>query len=72
MVQTALGEFCASKGTAKAAAKEMGISPQYLSDLLRGRRDIPDRIAEFLGFRKTITYSRSRLDSSQEYTEARA
>jgi DNA-binding transcriptional regulator YdaS (Cro superfamily) len=40
--------------TQKAVADELGISPMYMNDLLRGRRDISERIAEKMGYRKVF------------------
>lgn len=45
-------------GSSKAAADALGISPQYWSDIVRGRRDLSDNVLEKLGFVRTITYSR--------------
>lgn len=36
-------------GTQKAAAKSLGISPQYLADVLAGRRDISEKLAANFG-----------------------
>ena len=36
-------------GNQKEAAKELGISPQYLNDLLKGRRPFSDKMLEKLG-----------------------
>lgn len=44
--------------TQKATAKELGISPQYLGDILAGRREISDRVAKALGFRRVVTFER--------------
>ena len=36
-------------GSQKAAAEQLGISAQYLNDLLRGRREPSDSVLEKLG-----------------------
>jgi DNA-binding transcriptional regulator YdaS (Cro superfamily) len=41
-------------GTQKAAAKALGVSPAYLSDMLMGRRDISERILAKLGLRRAV------------------
>lgn len=40
--------------TQKDAAKALGISPAYLSDLVNGRRDVPTKILAKLGLRKAV------------------
>jgi len=43
--------------TQREVAKELGISYQYLNDILQGRRNISDNIAKRLGYtRITIIY----------------
>lgn len=37
-------------------AKKWGISPQYLSEILRGKRHVSGRVATLLGFRKFPAY----------------
>lgn len=37
-------------------AEGLGITPQYLSDILKGRRDISERVANALGFVKVVTF----------------
>jgi len=46
------------KRTQKDVAKDLGISPQYLSDILKGRREISTEIARRLGFERVVTYVR--------------
>lgn len=43
---------------AKSAAKALGISQQYLSDMMNGRREISDEVARKLGYRKVVRYQR--------------
>jgi len=38
-------------GTQKAAAKALGVSPQYLHDLLSGKREIGSKIAAQFGLK---------------------
>lgn len=40
----------------KELAEHLNISPQYLSDILRGNRFIPDKVANKLGFKKVIKW----------------
>lgn len=46
--------------TQKATAEELGISPQYLGDILAGRREISDRVAKALGFRRVVTFEKEK------------
>jgi len=41
-------------GSQKEAAANLGISTQYLNDLLRGRREASETILEKLGLRRVI------------------
>lgn len=45
-----------ARGSQKAVAEELGISPQYLSDILNGRRSVSDRVAEALGMERVTTW----------------
>lgn len=42
--------------TQKEAAKNIGVSEQFLSDVLKGRREISERLASKLGFRRTVRF----------------
>ena len=37
-------------------AKRLGISPQYLNDVIRGRRDISDEMARKFGYRRVVLF----------------
>lgn len=43
-------------GGQKAAAKEWGISAQYLNDILRGRRDVGQSVLDAMGFERIVLY----------------
>ena len=43
-------------GSQKKFAAMMGVSPQYINDIIRDRRDISEGIAKKLGFIKEIRY----------------
>ena len=47
--------------TQKELAKELGISQQYLSDIIRGNRPLPGRVANLMGFAKMNTFWRNLL-----------
>lgn len=50
------------RGYKSAFAKQVGISPQYLSDILAGKRAIPDKVLAAIGIERVITY-RERSDA---------
>ena len=43
-------------GTQAALADKMGVSPAYLSDILRLRRPLSDRVLEYFGIERDIVY----------------
>lgn len=47
---------CAEMGTQKAVAAWLGVTPQYLSDVLLGRREPGEAIYTGLGFSRHIVY----------------
>lgn len=50
-------------GSQKQFAKEAGISEQYLSDVLNGRRDVGDKILKWFGLERVVYYRR--IDGGQ-------
>ena len=46
-----LTEMVQERGSQKAVAEELGITPAYLSDILNERTHVSDRIAKMLGLR---------------------
>jgi transcriptional regulator with XRE-family HTH domain len=44
--------------TAKQLAEELGITPQYLSDVFLGKRDPGESILEGLGLKKSTKYEK--------------
>lgn len=44
------------RGTKKAAAEFLGVSQQYLGDLLKGRRDPGEKILSRLGLQAKVIY----------------
>lgn len=55
-MRTRLIKFVRNVGLAKTAAKALGISQQYLSDLVNGNREISAEVARGLGYRKVVVY----------------
>ena len=50
----ALRTFIAKHGNQRKAAKALGISEPYMTDLVHGRRRVSDSLLEKLGLRRTI------------------
>lgn len=51
-----LRDIVGKEGTQLAAAKRLDTSPQFLSDILLGRRAIPDSLARKIGYRRVISF----------------
>lgn len=60
MTQEALLNYISRRaqrlGTRRALAKHLGVSDQYLSDVLTGKREPGSKLLGALGFRKIISY----------------
>ncbi len=56
---TTLRKMCATRSQASVAA-ELGVSPQYLNDVLKERRDPGDSILGPMGLERVVTYRRKR------------
>lgn len=48
--------YTLKSGSQRAAAKHLRISPQYLNDIIRGRREISDAVAALFGLERVIVY----------------
>lgn len=44
------------EGSQKAAAEVLGISEQYLSDILHGRREVSANVARAMGFERIVSF----------------
>lgn len=42
----------------REAAKSYGVTPQFINDVLRGRREITSRLAEAMGFKRRTVFER--------------
>jgi len=51
-----LRDYVKACGNGAAAARAMGISPQYLSDIMSKRRDPSDKVCRRLGLRREVVY----------------
>ena len=49
-------ELVNKMSTQKALAEKIGISEQYLTDILKGRREMGPRVIAFLGYEKVDAY----------------
>ncbi len=56
---------CEKLGGQAGWAKAHGFSPAFVNDVLRGRRDITDRLAEALGFQR-VTLWKDLRDKDKE------
>jgi hypothetical protein len=52
----ALKQLVSDCGSQKDAADKLGITPQYLCDLLKERRGFSETVAGSLGFKKQVTF----------------
>ena len=48
------------KSSQKHVAEEIGITPQFLSDVLSGRREVTSRIANAMGYWREIVFVKVR------------
>jgi DNA-binding transcriptional regulator YdaS (Cro superfamily) len=53
----ALKDFTFEAGTQVKAARLLGISQAFLSDMVNGQRPIPERVLRQLGLRTTVVRS---------------
>jgi transcriptional regulator with XRE-family HTH domain len=51
-----LRKLVKSKGSQQAAADELGITPAYINDILKGRRNLSEAMLEKLGYVKVIAH----------------
>lgn len=49
-------DFVLKSGSQKVAAAALGISPQYLNDIIRCRRDPGKKVLEALGYERLVFY----------------
>ena len=54
IIERELEKCVAKAGSQKEAARLLGISTQYLNDLLRGRREASARVLGKLGLRRVV------------------
>lgn len=60
-VMSALKDFIQKSGSSRNAAKSIGVSESYISDILCGRKPPHKKILSFFGFEKvvSVTYRKS-------------
>lgn len=51
-----LKEYAKEIGSPAEAARQLGITPQYIGDILHGNRGISEAIANKLGYRKVTVF----------------
>lgn len=42
----------------KRTAHELGFTPQFVLDVVKGRRSVSDRLAEAMGYRKVVEFEK--------------
>lgn len=55
-VQRKLRRACSYAGSQKRVAEIAGVSPQYISDVLNGKREPGQAILTYLGLERVISY----------------
>jgi hypothetical protein len=58
IVIAALQDVIAMEGGQRQAARLLNISPQYVNDVLQGRRDVSAELADRLGFERVTKFRR--------------
>lgn len=58
-----LMEACVAEGSQKAWAKKHGLSPAYVNDVINGRREPANTIAEALGYECFVIYRRRKEEA---------
>ncbi len=58
---------CAELGSQKAWAEKHGLSPAYVSDIIHGRREISDKVAQLLGYSRQVSFKRSEVHGERGY-----
>jgi DNA-binding transcriptional regulator YdaS (Cro superfamily) len=53
-----LRNHCEIAGSQKEWARIYGFSPAYVSDVLHGRRDVSEAMADALGYRRVVRFER--------------
>ena len=56
-----LKKRCKKAGSQKNYAKKIGVSEQYLSEIIRGTRPLSDNFLERIGFEKVVFYKEKHL-----------
>ena len=51
-----LKEQIRARGSQKAFADEIDLSPAYINDIIKGRRDLSDNVIEKLGFERITVF----------------
>ena len=53
-----LRKRCAEVGSQRNYAKKIGVSPMFVCDVLKGRRDPGDKMLKAMGFERSIQITR--------------
>lgn len=55
-IRNVLRHRCEAAGGQKSWAIDHGVSPQYVCDILRGRKEVSERVAALLGYDRRIQF----------------
>lgn len=44
----------------KDAAAKIGISPQYFCDIIKGKREVSQKVSQYFGFRRVCLFEKER------------
>jgi hypothetical protein len=58
IVNNVLADACAAAGSQQTWARENGVSPQFVCDVLQGRRAPTDRLGRALGYRRVVSFEK--------------
>lgn len=56
MPYAALRKLIDTLGSQKAAADKLGFTPQFINDVLKGRREMTEALAGKLGFKRVVSF----------------
>jgi hypothetical protein len=57
-MRSALAKACQEAGSQRQWALDHDLSEQYVSDILSGRRDVSEKVAAALGWRRVVKFER--------------
>jgi len=58
-MRAALKAYCDKAGSQKKAANDLKVFQSHISEMLSGRRDISEKVAAKLGYRRVFMYEKT-------------